>query len=44
MSVEIVAGEDIAGLLQGISRFGDATAVRWFATRGEQALDYAELA
>jgi long-chain acyl-CoA synthetase len=44
LSVKIVSGEDIAGLLQGMGRFGHTPALRWFAAGGEQALDYAELA
>lgn len=44
MSVEIAAGQDVAGVLSALGRHGDRTALRWFAADGEQTLSYAALA
>lgn len=43
MSVDVVPAADLAALVQGLGRFGEAPAVRWFAAGGEQALGYADL-
>ncbi|MDD3651148.1 AMP-binding protein [Immundisolibacter sp.] len=44
MSIDIVPAADLVALVQGLGRFGEAPAVRWFAAGGEQALSYAALA